>query len=182
MNGGENREQVQHVLAQLRRRQLWLEVALAGVSLLLIAASATAWSSMRRLAHPETLTLRRLDIVDGTGTPRVILAAPVPPPMRFGKPAKRDGAASGVVILDGTGTERGGYVTGDSNEPNALLTLDAQGKQTVLLLAEPGGSTGSLVRGAGDAGPFLNVRKGDEIFLSAPQGNPQSKDARPLFR
>jgi hypothetical protein len=168
-----------------------MEVLLGSMFVLLISASTTAWREMRRIAHPQTLTLRRLDIVDGNGTPRVILAAPVPPPMRFGKPGRRDGAASGVLIIDPTGTERGGYVTGDGNYSNALLTLDAQGNQTVLLLAEPEGDTlfrvwdrdkGSLVMGSGDEGPFLNVRKGNQLFLSSPAGNPQSKDSRPLFR
>jgi hypothetical protein len=142
------------------------------------------------LAHPEQLTLRRLDIVDEHGVSRVILAAPVPPPTRFGKVEHRDGPASGLILVDGTGTERGGYVTGDGDESNALLTLDAQGRQTVLLLAEPNGSTlfriwnqdkGSLVMGVGDSA-FLNVRHDDEVFFSAPKDNPQSKDARRLFR
>jgi hypothetical protein len=168
-----------------------MEVLLAGMFVLLISATTVAWREMRRIAHPQTLTLRRLDIVDGNGTPRVILAAPVPPPTRFGKPGRRDGTASGVLIVDATGTERGGYLTGDGKEGNALLTLDAQGRQTVLLLAEPEGDTlfrvwdrdkGSLVMGSGDDGPFLNVRKGDRLFLSAPDGNAQSKDPRPLFR
>lgn len=178
-------------LDRLRSRQRRMEVLLGSMFLLLICATAIAWRTVHRLAHPETLTLRRLDIVDRNGTPRVILAAPVPPPTHFGKAGRRDGAASGVLIVDATGTERGGYVTGDGQEGNALLTLDAEGKQTVLLLAEPQGSTlfriwdrdkGSLVMGSGDAGPFLNVRRGDQIFLSAPEGNAQSKDPRPLFR
>ena len=174
---------------KFRERLLWifLAVTLVGFG----SALAFEMHSIRRLAHPETLTLRRLDIVDGRGTPRVILAAPAPPPMHFGKVGRRDGPVSGVLIVDASGTERGGYVTSDGEDANALLTLDAQGQQTFLLLAEPGGPTllrlwnkdkGSLVMGVSGENPFLNVRRADEVFLSAPEGNPEARDSRFLFR
>jgi hypothetical protein len=60
--------------------------------------------------------------------------------MILGKRHRRDGPVSGLIIADSTGTERGGYVTSDHGD-NALLTLDGQGRQTVLLLAEADGST-----------------------------------------
>ncbi|MGB9444644.1 MAG: hypothetical protein WBR26_06560, partial [Candidatus Acidiferrum sp.] len=73
---------------------------------------------------------------------------------------------------------------------NALLTLDGQGLQTVLLLAEPDGSTlfriwnkdkGSVTMGAAD-NPYLNVRQNGNLVFSAPVNNPQSHDIRPMFR
>ena len=146
---------------------------------------------IHRLANAQTLSLRRLDIVDEHGVSRVILGAPAPPPTRFGKVGSRGGSVSGVLIVDATGTERGGYVTGDGEDANALLTLDSQGRQTVLFLAEKDGSTlariwnadkGSLVMGVSDTAPFLNVRQNDKIFLSAPTDNPETHDPRPLFK
>ena len=151
-----------------------------------------AWV-FHRLARPETLTLRRLNIVDQHGVARVILAAPVPEPMVLGKQHHRGGPVSGVIIADATGTERGGYVTADGYA-NAMLTLDAQGKQTVLLLAEPSGDTlfrlwkrdgetvtGSLTMGVSE-NPFFNEKQNGNLDFSAPMNNPQSRDTRPLFR
>ena len=119
-----------------------------------------------------------------------MIGAPLPAPMVHGKRQKRDGAVSGVIIADATGTERGGYVTSDQGG-NALLTLDAQGFQTVLLLAEPDGNTtfrlwdrshSSITMGTWDSGTFLNLRhEGAPVFLQPP-GNAQASDTRPLFR
>jgi hypothetical protein len=94
------------------------------------------------------------------------------------------------VLLDANGTERGGYITGDDPYSNAALTLDADGRQTMLLLAEPNGSTlfrlwngdkGSVTAGVDDD-PFLNLRKPGSVLFAAPPNNPQSHDPRSLFR
>jgi hypothetical protein len=151
-----------------------------------------AWA-FHRLAHPDSLVLRRLDIIDQHGVSRVILAAPVPEPMVLGKQHHRDGPASGVIIADATGTERGGYVTADGYA-NAMLTLDSQGLQTALLLAEPNGDTyfriwkrdnqavtGSLTMGVSD-NPFFNKKQNGNSIFSAPMDNPQSRDTRPFFK
>jgi hypothetical protein len=141
-------------------------------------------------AHPKELTLRRLNIVDEHGVARVILAAPAPEPMVLGKQHHRDGPVSGLIIADATGTERGGYVTSDGEDANALLTLDGQGKQTVLFLAERDGNTlfriwnrdkGSLIMGVAD-NPFFNEKQSGNLVFSAPSNNPQSRDPRPLFK
>jgi hypothetical protein len=178
-------------VSRLRRRQRVLEGLLGSLVVFSLVAAGLGVYMLRKVSHPSDLKLRRLDIVDDQGISRVILAAPAPPPTYLGKQTRRDGPVSGVLLVDSTGTERGGYVTSDGAKGNALLTLDAQGKQTVLLLAEPEGSTlfriwdrqnGSLVMGSGEAGPFLNVRKGDSLLFSAPQGNVQSTSTKPLLR
>jgi hypothetical protein len=160
--------------------------------LVIVVLALCIWQgwALHHFANPDTLTLRRLSIVDERGVARVILAAPVPDPMVLGKQHRRDGPVSGLIIVDATGTERGGYVTSDGGYANALLTLDGQGLQTVLLLAEPDGSTlfriwnkdkGSVTMGAAD-NPYLNVRQNGNLVFSAPANNPQSLDARPMFR
>jgi hypothetical protein len=183
--------EVDIAFAQLLKRQRLLESIVTGMAIALVIMGAVGWRSLYLATHQKNLTLRRLDIVDDKGTSRVILAAPAPPPTRFGKLGIRDGPVSGVLILDSTGTERGGYVTGDGDDGGALLTLDAQGKQTVLLLAEAKGSTllrlwdhqnGSITMGSGDTGPFLNVRRGETLVLSTPKGNVQSTSSKPLLR
>jgi hypothetical protein len=180
-------------MLQVRRIETELRIyRLAFLTLLLLVIGLGIWQGwcLHRLAHPQSLKLRRLDIVDEHGVSRVIIAAPAPAPTLFGAVHHRDGPVSGVILVDGTGTERGGYVTSDGDEPNALLTLDAQGKQTVLLLAEPAGSTlfriwngdkGSLTMGVND-GPFLNAHQAGNLILSIPKDNPQSYDSRFLFR
>jgi hypothetical protein len=148
------------------------------------------WRALRRLEKRDTLELRQLTIVDAEGKPRVILGSPLPAPMRFGKFGHRDGPVSGMLIVDPTGTERGGYVTGDGSYSNALMTLDAQGHQTVLMLAEPDGATlfriwngehGSLTAGVQEE-PFLNLKKAGTLTFAAPEKNPESTEQRPLFR
>lgn len=181
-------------LNRLRSRQRALVIFFFISVAVLGCIIAAEWHSMRTLAHPRTLSLRRLDIVDQNGVSRVILAAPAPPPTRFGKPGKRDGPVSGMLLVDATGTERGGYVTSDSSYSNALLTLDAQGYQTVLLLAEPTGNVlfrtwnreaknkGSVVLGVSESGPFVNLKQNGSLLFSAPKDNPETSDPRPLFR
>ena len=177
-------------LARTQKQLRFVILSLGLVTLLFVAVSAWQARSIYHLSHPQSLKLRRLDIVDDHGVSRVILAAPAPPPTLFGKLHHRDGPVSGILLADATGTERGGYVTSDGAEANALLTLDAQGKQTVLLLAEPEGSTlfriwnqknGSITMGVNDQ-PFLNEHQAGTLVFSAPKDNPQSHDPRPLFQ
>jgi len=120
--------------------------------------------------------------VDEHGTERVLIAAPLPR-------KKRGNDILGILISDATGTERGGYATGDGYA-NAIFTLDGQGSQTVLLLAEPDGSTmfriwnqdkGSVTMGAED-NPFLNVKQNGKPVFTTPTDNAESRDPRPLFR
>jgi hypothetical protein len=186
-----DQEQLAGELLRLKRRVRALWCGLLGVFVVLGAALGTEAHFLVELAHPERLALRRLDIVDSHGVSRVILAAPLPPATAFGKVTGRsDRRISGILIADGTGTERGGYVTGDTDDANALLTLDAQGHQTVLLLAEPSGETlfriwngkGSLVMGVSGKNPFLNVNQDGKAVFGAPHNNPEATDPRALFR
>jgi hypothetical protein len=185
-----NAQQVMQELNTLRRGQFWLSVALITSAALFASICLLQAHQIRLLQHQDHLVLRRLDIVDDQGKSRVILAAPLPPPFRFGKVGHRDGPVSGILIADSTGTERGGYVTSEGKQANALLTLDAQGRQTVLLLAEPDGSTlfrlwdqqkGSIVMGVAQ-NPFLNVNAMGKPLFTEPAGNPQSTSTKPLYR
>ncbi len=174
--------------AEERLRKAYRAVFL--LALFVLALCLWQGWAIYHFTHPKELTLRRLNIVDEHGVARVILAAPAPEPMVLGKQHHRDGPVSGLIIADATGTERGGYVTSDGDDANALLTLDAQGKQTVLFLAERGGNTlfriwnkdnGSLTMGVSD-NPFFNEKQNGNLVFSAPSNNPQSRDTRSLFR
>jgi len=187
-----DQEKMAGELRRLKRRELALWCALLGVFVVMGAGLGAEAYFLKKLARPEQLTLRRLDIVDGQGVSRVILAAPLPSATYFGKVRRKtDRQISGILIADATGTERGGYVTSDTDDANAFLTLDAQGHQTVLLMAEPKGQTlfriwnsdnGSLVMGVSGKNPFLNVNQDGKAVFGAPKNNPQTTDPRPMFR
>jgi hypothetical protein len=175
------------VVLENRQRRTY---QVAGLLVIVVLGAIVLQSrQIRNLREPQKLRVRELAVVDERGTERVLIAAPLPDPMIAGKRHKRDGAVSGIIIADATGTERGGYVTADGYA-NALLTLDAQGSQTVLLLAEPDGATtfriwnrdkGSVTMGVSD-NPFLNVKQDGTPLFITPAGNPQSRDLRPMFR
>ena len=184
-----NEDDLVIALARTQKQLHFVAASLGLLAILFVCVSAWQARAIARLSSPRSLKLRRLDIVDDHGVSRVILAAPAPAPTLFGKLHHRDGPVSGVILADGSGTERGGYVTSDGIDANALLTLDAQGKQTVLLLAQPQGSTllriwnqdkGSITMGVNDQ-PFLNEHQAGTLVFSAPKDNPQSHDPRPLF-
>lgn len=159
------------------------------LAIVLIGAIFFQSRQIRNVQNPQKLRVRELAVVDDHGTERVLIAAPLPDPMIAGKRHHRDGVASGIIISDATGTERGGYATGDGYA-NAIFTLDGQGFQTVLLLAEPDGGTmfriwdhdkGSVTMGV-EGNPFLNVKQDGKPLFTAPSDNPESRDPRPMLR
>jgi len=176
------------ILAQRYRRLMVLTICL--VALMLVQAAYTLWVTRLERTNGQIVRARGLIITDDKGTERIVIGAPLPDPPILGRRHKRDGPVSGLIIADATGTERGGYVT-DDQAGNAILTLDGQGFQTVLLLAEPDGTTtfrlwdrshSSITMGTWDDGPFLNLkREGSAVFVQPP-GNAQASDPRLLFR
>ena len=117
-------------LDALQRRVLVLERTLILVVACSVAVAfhmvLSARREVRAAAQPNTLTVKRLAVVDEKGTERVVIAAPLPDPVMMGKRVKRDGPASGILIYDPKGNERGGYVTSDTEDLAAFLTLDSE--------------------------------------------------------
>lgn len=182
-------EQILARIMVLENRQKQTYQIAGLLAIVLVGAIVFQSRQIRALQNPQKLRVRELAVVDERGTERVLIAAPVPDPMLAGKRRKRDGAVSGIIIADATGTERGGYVTADGYA-NAMLTLDAQGSQTVLLLVEPDGGTtfriwnhdkGSITMGVSDH-PFLNIKQNGQPRFITPADNPESRDPRPMFR
>jgi hypothetical protein len=188
-------------IAALERRQSRLLAAVAALALALAVLGVRQWAPAHAADNvaarmPQELTLRRLAIVDAKGTERVVLGAPLPQPRLHGKTKSRgsDVGLSGMLIFDATGTERGGYAT-DDGYGNAMLTLDARGEQTFLLLAEPEGGpvlrmwdrnqagtvTSSIAIGANEH-PFFNMKQDGKLTFSTPEGNAEATDPRPFFR
>jgi|SRR5271157_6584735 len=175
------------VLMLGRRRRRLKVLTLCLIASMLVQTAYTIWATRRESGDGQVLRARKLIVVDEKGTERIVIDAPLPDPPILGRRHKRDGPVSGLIIADATGTERGGYGT-DDRGGNALLTLDGQSFQTVLLLAEPNGSTtfriwdrshSSITMGAWEDGPFLNLkREGSPVFV-APPGTPRLRIRAP---
>ena len=138
------------------------------------------------LETAKTLRVKEIRVYDDKGVDRVVLAGNLPQVTLNGKPRNfkpRD--MGGMLIYDGSGTERGGYGTMDGYA-NAMLSLDSgpeeQGKQVMLLLAEPGGGaffrqwdgTGSVTMGVSEK-PFLTVMDGKDVVFAKPEDNAWTK-------
>ena len=115
---------LQRRVSGLERRVVLLATCCAALTSFMVLFAARG--VVRAAAQPEMLTVKRLAVVDGKGTERVVIAAPLPDPIIQGKRVKRDGPASGILIFDPKGNERGGYVTSDTADLGAFITLDSE--------------------------------------------------------
>ena len=151
-------------------------------SVLIVALSAaTGYQTCRihQLATAKSLRLRELRIYDDNGVDRVVISGHLPQVLVNGKPRNfRPRSMAGMLIYDGSDTERGGYGTMDGYA-NALLTLDGKVNQVFLLLAEPQGSpffmqhdgNGFVFMGVGDGRPFVTLREGKNVVFAKPENN-----------
>ena len=118
----------------------WLVVS----SLLqLITLGVVGCVTTSRATAPQSLRVRELVVVDDKGVERVRIAANLPDPVIRGKRVSRGDPATGVMLYDKTGQERGGYVTFERGNEIAL-TLDNKDVQSALFVAPPEG--GSVLR------------------------------------
>lgn len=123
----EKQEALQRRIASLEKRVALLVICCAALTVYLVLLAARG--VVKAETQPEMLTVKRLAVVDAKGTERVVIAAPLPDPLIQGARAHRDGPVSGVLIFDPKGNERGGYVTSDSGDMAAFLTLDSERDQ-----------------------------------------------------
>src|SRR5579864_6129971 len=128
-------------IAELQRRvsilERWLACAMAALVAVVVLLFLSQTWPVEAKADPEDLRVKRLAVIDGNGIERVVIAAPVPDPIIDGKRVKREGAASGVIIYDSNGVERGGYLTSDEKSNGAMLTLDGIHTQVFTAYANP---------------------------------------------
>jgi hypothetical protein len=131
------------------RRRLIRLLALHSLALCLLGAILVA-SCVKALGRddatpPRTGALRvtELVVVDPAGVERVRIGGDLPDATIGGKRVPRGEKAAGVLLYDGTGQERGGYVTWEPSG-NVGLTLDTREGQATLFVAGP--ESGSAVR------------------------------------
>lgn len=169
MNKYDSQSEFQSLVERTKKLERRLKISTVGwlmtVGLLLLPAWAWQATSASSDKLPDTLRLRQLTIVDGNGTERVVIGAPVPEPIMLGKRFTRGGKASGILLFDEEGNERSGYVTTDGY-PNVLFTLDSLERQHALLLTEPHGAT-TFMAWDGDNSFELNVdRKSPKLKIT----------------
>jgi hypothetical protein len=165
-----------HLERQLHRLRL-ANAALAVGTLLALAGMIGSLhadiGAVPRIGPDGVLEVRGLVVKDANGTPRVILGAPVPDPVKDGKPSPRIAPLSGLLILDHLGNERGGYGTasvGDYSE--AFITLDdARGREVFTVVANAdAGATLTMRNQKGAMALLTTFRDGPEAHLTGPQG------------
>lgn len=174
---------ITETIAKLERKNRRLT---CGFYLLLILSAAvfTAFVTIQKtdahndsgngIAPDSVLRVRGLIVTDANGKDRVQIGAPLPDPLLQGKRYKRNGAVSGILMLDSEGNERSGYFTSD--EPGTVaLTLDTVAGQTAMFLANDTRGANlqmfdrdnqSSVRllAVGDAPNVIVTRQGKKIF------------------
>jgi hypothetical protein len=169
-------------VTKLERRWRWAIPLLSVAFAVLGASTAYEASRVHALETKRTLRVKELRVYDDKGVDRVVIAGRLPQAMLDGKPHyTRIREMGGMLIYDGSGTERGGYGTMDGYA-NAILTLDAKDHQVFLALAEPPGGffmrgwegPGSVTMGAAGK-PFLTLMNGKDVVFAAPKDNPWTR-------
>lgn len=132
-------EKIRNAVLKLEHKNRRLSWGFYTLMVLLVTTFASFVAIERTNADTQitpdsVLRVRGLIVVDRNGKERIQIGAPLPDPLLQGKRYKRQGAISGILLMDGEGTERSGYFTSD--EPGTVaLTLDTAAGQTAMFLA-----------------------------------------------
>ena len=177
---------VEERLARLERKRGVTAGLLAALLIGLVGLVGYQSYKLHQLETATSLRVKEIRVYDDKGVDRVVVAGNLPQARLNGKPRHfKPRQMGGILIYDASGTERGGYGTYDGYA-NAMLSLDSgaeeNGKQAMLLLAEPGGGAffrqwegpGSVTMGVYDK-PFLNVMDGNNVVFAKPEGNDWTK-------
>lgn len=180
-------------LENLERQNRRLMQALVGV-LLFVGVYVSLSAAFASAAEDETardiLRLRMLEIVDDNGVVRVRVGAKLPDAVIDGRSIGRGGEeVAGVMLYDGTGQERGGYVTFEPSG-NIGLTLDTRREQVALFAAgADGGATLRMWQGAdaielrADAsGSRLTAVADGKVDVQIPEVEAMGDDACTAYR
>lgn len=131
--------QLQSLEKRTRRLEGWLRLSVSGWMLTfgVMAVSAWTWPTQtQQPAAPTSLRVSELVVVDPKGVERVRIGGDLPDPIIGGKRVPRGEKAGGVLLYDGSGQERSGYVTFEPSG-NVGLTLDTRQRQVAFFVAGP---------------------------------------------
>jgi len=161
--------------AHSHQRLVWIVRAQWIVMAVLLAAffsNIYANSQHERQEAAGRLRVTELVVVDEIGVERVRVGGDLPDAVIDGKRVPRGEKAAGILLYDGTGRERGGYVTWEPSG-NVGLTLDSRKGQATLFVAGPeGGSALKLwdgedsieLRSDSDGSRLTAIREGLVVF------------------
>src|SRR5689334_9457108 len=112
-------DQLQERLVRCERRNRWL-ATFSVLQLVILGVAGCVTASHSTAPSPPSLRVRELTVVDDHGTVRVRIGANLPDPVIRGKQVSRGDPATGVMLYDRTGQERGGYITFERGNQIAL--------------------------------------------------------------
>jgi len=173
-------ETVERRLAQ--RNRVAMVGLVGGIALGVLLSTAVPHLFAQTPRAGDIMTVRGLVVVDDKGVELVRLGAPLPDPVVNGRRVPRQGVVSGMLIYDAEGDERGGYVTEEHGD--AMLTLDAKGRQQTIFIANRDGGANLSVRSGNNRNdnyvsvqavpnPLIEIKQGGRtrVFRALDQGN-----------
>ena len=134
------------------------------IAVLLAIVSATCRTTAATDTKPQVLTVSEVDVVDAHGVIRARLGGDLPDSVRNGKRVPRGQKASGLLLYDDTGQERGGYITFAPGRQVAL-TLDARDRpgQVAMLVADPTGGSALTLSNGNNLNDLVELRNDEEL-------------------
>jgi len=141
-----------------------------------MAVSAWTWQPRaQQPTAPAPLRVSELVVVDAKGVERVRIGGDLPDALIGGKRVPRGEKAAGVLLYDGSGRERSGYVTFEPSG-NVGLTLDTRRGQVAYFVAGPDSGSalqlwhgGDLVELRSDAdGSRLTAARAGQVMSQEP--------------
>ena len=149
--------QLQSLEQRTRRLERRLRLSVCGwlLTVALLILSSWGWKSQAQQAsggQPSSLRVSELVVVDSKGTERVRIGGNLPDALIGGRRVPRGQQAAGIILYDGAGGERSGYVTFEPSG-NVGLTLDSRKEQVVTFIAAPD-----------DAASMLQLRNGKDLI------------------
>jgi hypothetical protein len=145
---------------------LWLVRALTVVLVILllpfvfaVKTNVSAKNTQDTLDH---LRATEIVVVDETGVERVRIGGNLPDAIIAGKRVPRGEKAAGILLYDGTGQERGGYVTWEPSG-NVGLTLDSRKGQSTLFVAGADGGSALKLWDGNDAIELRSDTEGSRL-------------------
>lgn len=185
MDSGSRKQNDNHIHSH--RRLMWMVRVQWIVLAVLLSAFIYGFTAARDKSGAETIDcirVKELVVIDEKGVERVRIGGELPDAVVAGKTIPRGEKAAGVLLYDGSGQERGGYVTWEPSG-NVGLTLDSRNRQAALFVAGvEGGSALKLWDGedlielrSDDEGSRLTAVKDGQIVVQEPAVDKLSDEA-----